>query len=619
MAPRRHSLLLLSILFIGIEFHCYGQDADRPNILWIVSEDNSKHYLDLFDSTGAATPNIAWLADEGVKFTRAFSNSPVCSVARSTLITGCYGPRIGTQFHRGIEKADLSDTLKLFPSLLREVGYYTTNNDKEDYNIKKGSKVWDNSSKTATWKNREKGQPFFHQQNIFISHESSLHFPRETMDTTTLITDMDKVDVFPIHPKTELFKFTNAYYRDLIMQMDEQVGEIISKLKQDNLLDNTIIFYFGDHGGVLPGSKGYVYESGVHVPLVVYIPKKLRKQLGVNPGNVHKGFVSFVDLAPTVLDLAGVAAPELMDGHSVFGDKASESNTAFSYADRFDEKYDMVRAVRFKNYKYIRNFQPLNIDALRNNYRYRQLAYQQWLELFEAGNLNDEQSAFFKIKPAEMLFDLEHDPYETKNLATDPAYQEVLDTMRMKLNTWIIDMPDMSFYPEFYLLKNKAFENPLNFGSIHRDDIKAYLNIANLGTEKFSEVKEKLLHGLKAKDPWKRYWAIHAVGSLELDSEVVTIVREIAYGDPELINKVKAAEYLSIKNEEDQGVIIKKALYESEDPAEALLILNSLVLYQTLTGSPHTIKESKINKRVASDNLVKRRLGYLRSVGDLEK
>ena len=616
MFTRIHSPLLLIFLLIVIRFHAHCQQADRPNIVWIVSEDNSKHYLKLFDSTGVATPNIERLAEDGVKFINTFSNSPVCSVARSTLITGFYAPRIGAQFHRGMEKADVRDTLQLLPNYLKQVGYYTSNNSKEDYNIKKGFNLWDDSSKNATWRNKEKGQPFFHQQNIFVSHESGLHFEKEKLDTTDLFTKMDEVVVFPNHPRTKLFEFTNAYYRDLILEMDRQVGEIVEQLREDKLLHNTIIFYFGDHGGALPGSKGYLYESGLHVPLVVYIPKKFRKILGIAGGSASSSFVSFVDFAPTVLHLAGVKVPELMDGRSIFNQN-SNSNVTFSHADRFDEKYDMVRSVRYNNYKYIRNFQPLNIDGLHNNYRYRQLGYREWLQLFNEGKLDDIQAAFFKIKPAEMLFDLDKDPYETNNLVSNPDYASVLNTVRQKLNQWLTKMPDISFYPEFYLLQNKAFESPLRFGAKRQTSIEAYLNIADLGLKDFTNVKSDLLIALNASDPWKRYWALHALGTLSIDREISNRIEQIALSDTERINKVKAAEYLSIKGRQDYGEIIINSFYSSKDPAEALLILNSLVLYETLTDTKIDLQEAQIALNVRNDSNIKRRLDYFRCQGKL--
>jgi len=285
-----------------------------PNIVWITSEDNSIHYMNMFYPGGAETPAIQSLADHGIQFTRAFSNAPVCSAARSTLISGVYGPRMASHYHRNMAKVNMPGDLRMFPAYLRQAGYYTSNNNKEDYNILKSEGTWDESSAQASYRNRRESQPFFHVYNIAATHESRLHFSREEMESTPTRFPADSVVIQPNHPQTELFAYTNAYYRDKIMEMDSQVGEFVNQLKEDGLLESTFIFYFGDHGGVLPGSKGYLYETGLHVPLVVYVPKKYRHLVDKDYGEKSTGFVSFVDFGATVLNLAGVDVPEGMDG-----------------------------------------------------------------------------------------------------------------------------------------------------------------------------------------------------------------------------------------------------------------------------------------------------------------
>lgn len=583
-------LLLYAVVAIsGMQFSCRSasEEADRPNIVWITSEDNSKHYLKLFDDNGVATPNIEALAKDGLAYTHAFSNAPVCSAARSTLISGCYGPRLASQYHRKIEQVSMPASLEMFPAYLRKAGYYTTNNNKEDYNIVKTEGVWDESSKKATWRNRSEGQPFFHVQNIGVTHESSLHFSREQMNAKKPETDPAAFTVQSNHPETELFNYTNAMYRDKIVQMDKIVGEIVSQLKEDGLLESTIIFYFADNGGVLPGSKGYLYETGVHVPLVVHVPAKYRHLVDAKPGSRINGFVSFVDFGATVLNLAGVDVPEEMDGKAFLGEgvdagEVEKRNEAFSYADRFDEKYDMVRALRKGRYKYIRSYQPYNYDALWNNYRYKQLAYQEWLSLYKEGALDKEDTWFFESRPAELLFDVEADPYETKNLAGDPVHTIALLEMREKLNERVRQMPDLSFYPEHYLVKN-AFDNPVKFGQDRRKAIGEYIAIADLVLLGFDEAKPGIEAALKSDDPWKRYWGLivcSGFGKKAID--FAPAISAIAKNDEELINRVKAAEYLGIAGVSDPAAPMVKALYATQDRAEGLLILNSMELMSDL-------------------------------------
>ncbi|MEQ8218569.1 MAG: sulfatase [Arenibacter sp.] len=588
-----------------------------PNIVWITSEDNSKHYLKLFDENGIPTPSIESLAKEGLIFNRAFSNAPVCSVARSAIISGCYGPRIGSQFHRKMAVVPMPDSLKMFPEYLRQAGYYTTNNSKEDYNMNKSEGVWDESSKKASWKNRGKNQPFFHVFNIGVSHESSMHFNAQDMDTIATETDLNSFKIQPNHPNTALFKYTNALYRDKIREMDRQVGEIIQDLKEEGRLDDTFIFYYGDHGGVLPGSKGYLYETGLHVPMVVHIPKKYRHLVSNKVGSTINGFVNFIDLGPTVLNLAGIDIPKEMDGTAFLGKdidpkELNSREETYSYADRFDEKYDMVRAVRKGKYKYIRNYQPFNFDGLMNNYRYKQLAYQEWQSLYDKGELNEVQSAFFENRAPEMLFDIDTDPYETKNLANDPDHKATLLDLRNRLNTWVKGMPDLSFYPEHYLI-GKAFDNPVAFGQKRKKEIEKYIEIADLGLLNFQEAKNSLTKALESLDSWERYWAIIVCSTFgEQANGMESQIKSIATNDPELINRVRAAEFLAISEQTDPSAVMTQALYESDKPSEALLILNSIVL---MTSSNYNynfdIELEKISKMVKEDSEVMRRLEYL--------
>ncbi|SNR31363.1 Arylsulfatase A [Lutibacter agarilyticus] len=591
--------------------------AQKPNIVWIVSEDNSKHYMELFDKNGVKTPNIEKLAKEGIVFTRAFSNAAVCSAARSTLITSTYGPKLATHYHRAEAKINLAPGQEMFPSYLRKAGYYTTNNAKEDYNIFKAENVWDDSSYNATWRNRKKGQPFFHVFNIGTTHEGQLHFSEEDKKNNKTKTDPATVFVQPNHPQTALFRYTNAFYRDKIVEMDSEVGEVINQLKDDGLLESTIIFYYGDHGGVLPYSKGYLTETGLHVPLVVYVPEKYKDLTIFEPGTKTDAFVSFVDFGATVLNIAGVEIPKNMDGKPFIGKNVTKKvinkrDYTIGYADRFDEKYDMVRSIRKGKFKYIRNFQPFNPDALMNDYRYKQLAYKEWEQLYRDGKLNKVQSKFFEPKIPEELYDVEADPFETNNLAANPNFKSTLKELRTTLNAEILKMNDLSFYPEFYLLQN-AFENPKSFGETHKKSLKKYLSIANLEMVSYKKATSKLQKYLTSTDAWERYWALNVCSSFgEEAKEFTAKIIEISNSDTELINKVKAAEFLGITKVENPSKVMIKALYESKDKVEALLILNSVVLmHDYYSNYSFNIQEEKLNDVVKNSNQIKRRLAYL--------
>ena len=590
--------------------------AQQPNIVWVVSEDNSTHYMKMFNEHGIETPNIEKLAKQGIQFNRAFSNAAVCSAARSTLITGVYGPKLGAHYHRAEQKITLPNTIKMFPEYLKNAGYYTTNNAKEDYNIYKDELVWDDSSNKASWRNRKKGQPFFHVYNLHTTHEGSLHFAEDEMNTNPTKTSTENMFVEPNHPNTKTFKYTNAFYRDCIQKMDSQVGNLVKELEKDGLFENTIIFYYGDHGGVLPNSKGYLKETGLHVPLVVYMPQKFKNLSPFPMGSTTDKFVSFIDFSATVLHLAGLQVPKTIDGKPFLGkntsNNTSKNNIAFGYADRFDEKYDMVRSIRKGNLKYIRNFQPFNVDGLMNAYRYRQLAYQEWKQLYDDNKLNKIQSRFFEPKLPEEIYDLEKDPYETNNLANNPAYQKELKKLRKCLYSWMKKMPDLSFYPENYLI-DYAFKKPIVFGTIHKKDIEFYLKISHLQLVPFSKVKPKLAKLLKSSDKFTRYWALIVCTSFGKKATVFSDeIQQILTSDSYLLNKMRAAEFLEISGAKNTSEELLSIFYESKNETEALLILNSITLLKDYYQKRNfTIDASKIDANVKENKLIKERLTYL--------
>ena len=594
-----------------------GLAAERPNFVWLLSEDNSKHYLKLFDEHGADTPRIAEMAAQGLVFEHAFSNSPVCSVARTTLITGCYAPRIGTQYHRRSVTVPLPDGLRMFPFYLREAGYYTTNNHKKDYNAVEGQGVWDASSRRASWRGRAEGQPFFHMQSFAASHESSLHFAARTMNSEPTETDPHEVFLAPYHPDTPTFRYTYARYHDRMGQIDRQIGEVIDQLEQDGLLDDTFVFYFGDHGGVLPRGKGYVYESGLHIPLVVRVPRNWQHLVDAPLGSRIRGFVSFVDFGPTLLRLAGLPVPTAMDGRAFLGPGVAPSEVnrrdeAFGYADRFDEKYDLVRTLRKGNFKYMRSYQPFNFDGLQNNYRYRMLAYAEWRELYQAGKLNAIQRQFFEPRAPEALYDLEADPHETRNLAGDPAHAETLARLRQRLAERIKSLPDLSFYPESELVA-RAFANPVEFGQAHRREIARLVEIADLSLVAWDRAQSRIEAALDSSDPWQRYWGLIAGAChAEAARPLVDRARRLADGDPERLVRVRAAEFLGLLGVDDPRPTLLEALAESESGVEACLILNSVVLLRDgRPGYDFQIDVSRLKPSTRQADGVQRRLSYL--------
>lgn len=607
--------VLLTLMLFVLNAVAWG--AEQPNIVWLISEDNSQHYLKMFDEHGVETPRIAALAQHGLVYDHAFSNAPVCSVARSTLITGCYGPRIGTQYHRRLQIVPMPKGLQMFPAYLREAGYYTANNNKKDYNTIEGSGVWDDSSKQASWRNRQAGQPFFYQQSFVTSHETSLHFSKKEMQSQATNIDPKTVFVAPYHPDTPTFRYTNAFYRDRIQLVDQQIGEVVDALAADGLLEETFIFYFGDHGGVLPRGKGYAYESGLHVPLVVRVPEKWEHLVDAELGLRQSGFVSFIDFGPTVLKLAGLPVPKQMDGKPFLGagvtnQEVSQRDTAFGHADRFDEKYDLVRTWRKGKYEYIRNYQPFNFDGLQNNYRYRMLAYQEWRDLYHAGKLNAVQSRFFESRAPEELYDVEADPHEINNLADNPKFAETLRELRRELSEFVRTLPDLSFYPESELAE-QAFTGPVAFGRTHQIEIAGLVKIADLSLLNFAAAQPEIASALASKNPWERYWGLIVCSCFEKDATpFAKQAIELAAADPEPLVRVRAAEFLGLNGLADPQAVFQKALADAKSGIEAGLIFNSLVLLRDGKRSYRfEIDQKSLKPSFLKNETVQRRLEYL--------
>lgn len=589
--------------------------TSRPNIVWVMAEDCSVDYFRHYRSGGAATPNIESLAAGGVTFDNAYSCAPVCSVARTSLLTGCYAPRLMTQFHRATRKARLPDDFKVFPTRLREAGYYTTNRSKEDYNCIVTDKIWDESSRNASWQKRPTATtPFFHVETFTTSHESSLHFDRKLMNESPL--DSSPVVVPPYLPDTPLTRYTKTHYLKQIEAIDVQVGRLIDQLRTAGVLDQTIIFFFGDHGGVLPRSKGYLYDSGLHVPLVVRFPDAFKKLSPIAISSRVGGTVEFVDFANTVLRLAGLNEEPQYDGRAFLGDglqaaAIEQRDTSFGYADRFDEKCEMVRSLKVGKWKYIRSFEPFSPDGLHNDYRYKMLAYQQWRAQFTAGELNPVQRAFFEPKPAERLFDLENDPHEVHDLADVAAHRETLLRMRQQLTERLKTLPDLSMYPECYLTEHAA-SNPIEFAQSHRDQIAQLLAVADLGLEPFAN-ESSLLDALASEDVWIRYRAaIVCAARPKLSDSIIHRLTQLT-DDSEPVVAVRAAQALVLGGQPLPMSAIQHAVSKTKNEAALLEILNCLTQIHEQTRNPVTLDLGSIRSEFAIKPTaeMRQRLDYL--------
>ena len=584
--------------------------SKRPNVVFLVSEDNSIHYLKHYGAKFGSMPNIEKMAEAGLTFNHAFSNAPVCSVARSTLATGILAPRAGFQYHR---KSALAKGVKPWTALLRKAGYYCANNSKTDYNFATAKgEAWNESSRKASWRKRPDKKPFFYMQSFAVCHESSLHFPAKLMQSEKTKTPVDRVNLHPYHPDTPTFRYTHARYFDRMSVVDAQMGSVVEKLKADGLLEDTFVFYFGDHGGVLPRGKGYAYESGLHVPLVVRIPENFKHLTDHARGTRTDGFVSFIDFGPTVLNLAGLSVPGEMDGSAFLGKGTSAKelasrDEAFGYADRFDEKYDLVRTIRRGKWEYVRNYQGFYPDGLQNNYRYRMLAFAEWRELHKAGKLNSAQSQFFEPRPAEQLFDLSKDPHEVNDLSQHPAHREVLLDMRERMTTKVKAIHDLSFYPESHMVAH-ALEDGIAFGKKHAREIGELVDIADLSLISFPKAEQKLSTAMRSENPWKRYWACISATLHGKQAKSLVPVAKKLLEDKNLMVRVRAAEFLGTLKASDPMPTLLKVVNQSTSPQEVLLAFNSVVYLRDFCG--YAFDSSKVALKVKAGESA-RRMDYL--------
>ena len=422
--------------------------ADRPNILWISIEDVGQEVApyDLL----ADTPNIARLAAEGVTFLNAFTHAPVCAPTRSGIITGMYPTSIGTMHMR----SDIAPPkyVKAFPEYLRRAGYYATNNRKTDYNFPSPTTAWDESGPNAHWKNRlDREQPFFAVFNLGSSHEGSVlrQYDARVADPANAIHDKDKLILPPYWPDTPKVREAWAAYYDVITETDETIGRLLQEIDDAGLREDTLVVFWGDHGAGLARHKRWPYDSGVRVPLIARWPGK------VEPGSRRGDLAQFLDLAPTMLAVAGVERPDYFHGRVLLGEEQeAEPKYLFHARDRMDERYDMIRSARDSRYQYIRNFESHKPWVAWQRTPSRGAIYQELYRIRDEG-LTDQFTAPFlaETKPAEELYDTLVDPWEMHNLATDPAYREKLEELRGELLDWMKRMDDKGLIPEPELLR----------------------------------------------------------------------------------------------------------------------------------------------------------------------
>ena len=527
--------------------------SGRPNIVWIVAEDLGPYIPSFGDST-ITTPNLSKLASEGICYDNFYTPHAVCAPARAAIITGMYANSIGANHMRtgpwfsgpaseltikNYQKsmpgnlkpyeAVPSKEVKMFTEYLRANGYYCTNNSKEDYQFVKTPTSWDDSSGKAHWRNRPEGKPFFSVFNINVTHESRIW--SKAKDSLWVAEDLD-VPVPPYLPNTETaLKDIRRMYSNII-EMDHRVGKIINELKEDGLLENTIVMWYTDHGGPLPRQKRMLYDSGTKVPMIIRFPEKR------NQSRRDLRMISFIDLAPTMLSLTETKIPEHMQGTAFLGGKmrSVEPKYVFGAADRFDEKYDRVRSARDNRFKYIKYYEPEKPMFLEVSYRNQMPIMQELLRLEKENKLNPAQKLWFRNqKPEEELFDLLNDPHELHDLSQDPKHKDKLEELRLACRSWTEEIHDTGLIPEDELISRmhtKGIQNSTQSPTIQIINNKIHIDCETEG----ASIGYKIF--IASENPDHQPWMVYTNPiSYSKNMQIQTIAHRIGFIPSQVISK----------------------------------------------------------------------------------
>ena len=507
-----------------------GSPQDRPNIIWITCEDLSC-WLGCYGDKQAHTPNIDALAARGLRYEHAYASSPVCAPARSCLITGLYATSLGTQHLRSNMR--IPDTVRCFTEYLREAGYYCSNNVKKDYNFK-DTNAWDESSAQAHWRGNTSDRPFFSVFNIMTTHQGQLNGSDQAFYEkygrhvpVAQRHEPARMRIPPYYPDTTEIRKMWARYYDLTTLMDRRVGEILSELEQDGLAQETIVFFFSDHGTGIPRHKRALYDTGLKVPFVVHAPKKYQHLIAHEPGQSTDQLVSFVDFAPTVLSLAGLDIPPIMQGQVFLGHPKTQSRTyIYAHASRVDEAYDMARCVRDRRYKYIRNFLP-HLPWVQPS------AFPDKAEIMQAlqrargqDDLTAQQQAMWVARVPEELYDTDTDPWELTNLINSPNHQTTARRLRTALLEWMLETYDTGLFPEPEMHRRASGTTPYDMersGQSRLQETLAAANTVGSSDSQAAALGDRLGH----RDSAVRFWTVMALAQLPETPELNPAVRSL--------------------------------------------------------------------------------------------
>ena len=566
---------------------------DRPNVLWITIEDLTP-MIGCYGDPIAHTPTIDSLANQGVRFTNAYATAAVCSPARSCLITGVYATTLGTQNLRS--ETVIPEEIIPFTKYLKESGYYCSNNYKEDYNFEIPG-IWDESSETAHWKNRRDDQPFFAVFNYETTHQSKI-FGSDSVYENRYQKYLDKIErTDPNSVPLPSYSFDTpeirklwARYYDNVQIVDLQIKDLLKELATDGLVDNTIIFFYSDHGTGMPRGKRALYDSGIKVPLIIVAPEGYQESLGLTPGTVNDQLVGFADFAPTLLHMLGLPIPEFVQGRPFLGAHAESHEFIFATSDRVDEAYELVRSIKTKDYRYIRNYLP-HRPLIQPNY------YSDQSEISKANRKILEQnpqmteaqkSMWLPKRPVEELYHTTNDPDETRNLAADPKFEEILVDLRRKNKEMILGTRDSGLATEAWMYQVSQGATP--YQTLQDEAVFPLESILSWLDKLYFESPENnlILDHLNHPHPLLQYWTLIGLQYQEtLDESLLPTLNALA-NQPESLVSITAAETLCMFNHMEQMHRLTDGL-NSDNP---YLMLMAARAFELVEDKPATDMEA---------------------------
>jgi arylsulfatase A-like enzyme len=501
-----------------------------------------------------------------------------------------YSPTLGT--HQMRSYVYLPPEIPAYPKLLRQAGYYCTNNSKKDYNSNflADKTLWDESSGQAHFRNRSEGQPFFAVFNFTVTHESNLgkarlnrHVKNGTIPEQPRV-DPDSLTLPPYHPDLPEIRNDWARFHDLITAMDRQVGDILHQLEEDGLSENTIVFFYSDHGGMLCRSKRYIYNVGTQVPLIVRFPEKWQHLAPAKPGATVDRLVSFVDFPKTALALAGVKVPALMQGRVFLGpDTEPPAGTVLLYRDRMGARYDFSRAVTDGRWYYVRNFMPHRPRGRDSRYGHLQANWRAWEKHYEQGKCNAIQSQFFSVKPLVQLFDTQRDPWHVRNLADENEHEQRLRRLAAALDDWMIKTRDTALIPEPMVADlvgpDKEFKTIYEYAQSDHYPVAKLLGIAKQASSGDRQQLAEYLRLLKHDHPAARWWGAYGLFLIRDGSATVrNALKGMIDSDPLAANRIMAAQALGRCGDPDAAYAAIRR--EAEETDNGYVFFHALCAFQ---------------------------------------